>query len=155
MKKLLLLIIVIMAVALVAQRLKLVIFFPNTSKLPNYVSPVPQDQTAKILIPTMTKENNRTYLGIRYKMIDKQTAKLNKISEGAYITQVIDNSPAYKFGLSEEDIIIEVNGKKIGGSDEQTLVELIRQKKLGERVSLKIWRNKEVKTILVTLETAK
>ncbi|KKP61464.1 MAG: hypothetical protein UR54_C0001G0004 [Candidatus Roizmanbacteria bacterium GW2011_GWA2_34_18] len=109
-----------MAVALVAQRLKLVIFFPNTSKLPNYVSPVPQDQTAKILIPTMTKENNRTYLGIRYKMIDKQTAKLNKISEGAYITQVIDNSPAYKFGLSEEDIIIEVNGKKIGGSDEQS-----------------------------------
>src|SRR3989338_1708152 len=90
LKKLLLLIIVIMAVALVAQRLKLVIFFPNTSKLPNYVSPVPQDQTAKILIPTMTKENNRTYLGIRYKMIDKQTAKLNKISEGAYITQVID-----------------------------------------------------------------
>ena len=151
MKKLLLLIIVIMAVALVAQRLKLVIFFPNTSKLPNYVSPVPQDQTAKILIPTMTKENNRTYLGIRYKMIDKQTAKLNKISEGAYITQVIDNSPAYKFGLSEEDIIIEVNCKKIGGSDEQTLVELIRQKKLGERVSLKIWRNKRIMDISVTL----
>ncbi len=97
----------------------------------------------------------RPYIGVRYKLIDKQTAVLNELVGGAYIVQVVQGSPAEKAGIQEEDIIIEFDGKKISGSDEQTLAKFIAGKKPGERVSLKIWRNKEVKTILVTLETAK
>lgn len=95
------------------------------------------------------------YIGIRYKMIDKQTAILNEVVEGAYIVQIIQGSPAEKSGLQEEDIITEFDGKKISGGDEQTLTKLISEKKPGERVNLKIWRNKEVKNISVTLESAK
>jgi len=97
----------------------------------------------------------RPYIGVRYKLIDKQTAVLNELVEGAYVVQVVQGSPAEKSGLQEEDIIIEFDGKKIGGSDEQTLAKLIAGKKPGERVSLKIWRNKEFKNIFVTLESAK
>lgn len=95
------------------------------------------------------------YIGIRYKLIDKQTAVLNELVEGAYIVQVVQGSPAEKSGLQEEDIIIEFDGKKIGGGDEQTLTKLISGKKPGEIVNLKIWRNKEIKNISVTLESAK
>lgn len=85
----------------------------------------------------------RPFLGIRYKMIDQQTAILNDLPEGAYIVQVIENSPAEKAGLQEEDIIIEFDGKKVKG-DDQALQKLISQKKVGERVNLKIWRNGEI-----------
>lgn len=95
------------------------------------------------------------YIGIRYKMIDKQTAILNEVVEGAYVVHVVQGSPAEKSGIQEEDIITEFDGKKISGSDEQTLTKLISEKKPGERVTLKIWRNKEVKEISVTLESAK
>lgn len=97
----------------------------------------------------------RSYIGVRYKMIDKQTAVLNELVEGAYIVQVVQESPAEKAGLQEEDIIIEFDGKRISSSDEQTLGKLIAGKKPGERVGLKIWRNKEIKNISVTLESAK
>jgi serine protease Do len=95
------------------------------------------------------------YIGVRYKLIDKQTAVLNELIEGVYIVQVIQGSPAEKAGIQEEDIIIEFDGKKINGSDEQTLTKFIAEKKPGERVTLKIWRNKEIKNISVTLESAK
>jgi len=97
----------------------------------------------------------RPYIGIRYKLIDKRTAILNELVEGAYIVQVVQGSPAEKSGIQEEDIIIEFDGKKIDGSDEQAFAKFIAGKKPGERVSLRIWRNKEVKDILVTLESAK
>jgi len=93
----------------------------------------------------------RAYLGVRYKMIDRQTAVLNDLPEGAYITQVVENSPAQKAGLREEDIIIEFDGQKIRGEDDQTLQKMIAKKKVGDRVRLKIWREGETKEIEVTL----
>jgi len=93
----------------------------------------------------------RPYIGVRYKLIDKQTAVLNELVAGAYVVQVIPGSPAEKAGIQEEDIIIEFDGKKIGGNDEQTLAKLIAGKKPGERMSLKIWRNKKIMNISVTL----
>ncbi|MFN4212828.1 MAG: S1C family serine protease, partial [Microgenomates group bacterium] len=41
----------------------------------------------------------RPYIGVRYKMIDKQTAILNDIVEGAYVVEVLENSPAQKAGI--------------------------------------------------------
>ncbi len=112
----------------------------------------------KNLIDNFKKQGSsfeRPYIGVRYKLIDKQTAVLNELVEGAYVVQVIPGSPAEKAGIQEEDIIIEFDGKKIGGSDEQALGKLIAEKKPGERITLKIWRNKEIKNISVTLESAK
>lgn len=112
----------------------------------------------KNLIDNFKKQGSsfeHPYIGVRYKLVDKQTAVVNKLVEGAYVVQIISGSPAEKAGIQEEDIIIEFDGKKIGGSDEQTLTKFIAEKKPGERVTLKIWRNKEIKNISVTLESAK
>ncbi len=98
---------------------------------------------------------DRPYIGVRYKMIDRQTALINNVVEGAYIIEVLDDSPAAKAGLEEEDIIFELNGKKIKGDDDQTLARLINEKRIGETVSLKIWRNGQTLTKSVTLEAYK
>ncbi|MCX7881138.1 MAG: S1C family serine protease, partial [Patescibacteria group bacterium] len=97
----------------------------------------------------------RPYLGVRYKMIDKQTAILNDVVEGAYIIAVIENSPAQKAGLQEEDIIIEFDHQKIKGSDDQELAKIIFKKKVGEQLSLKIWRNGQTLEKTVVLESMK
>lgn len=96
----------------------------------------------------------RPYIGVRYKMIDKQTAVLNDLVEGAYVISVVENSPAQKAGLQEEDIIIEFDGKKVKGDDDQELAKQILEKKVGQSVILKVWGNKEIKTFTITLESS-
>lgn len=97
----------------------------------------------------------RPFIGVRYKMIDKQTAILNDVVEGAYVVEVIADSPAEKAGLQEEDIIIEFDGKKVQGDNDQVLAKMILEKKVGDRVNIKIWRNKEIKSLMLTLSAAK
>lgn len=98
---------------------------------------------------------DRPFLGVRFKMIDKQTAILNDIAEGAYVVEVVADSPAEKAGIQEEDIIIEFDGKKLKGNDNQELAKMILEKKVGQNVSLKVWRNKEIKNFNLSLEAAK
>lgn len=94
----------------------------------------------------------KPFLGVRYQMIDKQTAILNGVVEGAYIIEVVKNSPAEKAGLQEEDIITEFDGKKITSDDTQNLAKLILEKKVGDKVTLKIFRDKKIITKTVVLE---
>ena len=100
----------------------------------------------------ISEKPNRPIIGIHYRMIDKQTAIQNKLVEGAYVTQVIKGSPAEKSNLQEEDIITEINGQTVSGLDEQSLYNLIIALKPGAQINLKVWRNKEIKNILVILE---
>ncbi len=96
----------------------------------------------------------KPFLGVRYQMIDKQTAILNGVVEGAYIIEVVRNSPAEKSGIQEDDIITEFDGKKISGSNNQSLAKLILEKKVGDQVTLKIFRNKQFITKIVILDKA-
>lgn len=95
---------------------------------------------------------DRPYVGIRYKMLDKQTAILNDLVEGAYIVEVIENSPAAKAGIQDEDVIIEFDGKKVKGDDEQGFTKMLMDKKIGDKVSVKIVRNKQTLDKQLTLE---
>lgn len=108
----------------------------------------------KTLISTFNKNGGsfeRPYIGVRYKMVDQQTAVLNDLVQGAYVIQVIDGSPAQKAGIQDEDIITEVDGTKIQGTDDQELAKIIQDKKIGDKVTIKVWRNKEFKTFDITL----
>jgi S1-C subfamily serine protease len=96
----------------------------------------------------------RPYLGIRYKAIDQKTAIMNELVEGAYVTEVLDNSPAQKAGIQEEDIITQFDGQKIKGEDDQSLAKMVLKKKVGDQVEIKLWRNKEIKTFKITLEAS-
>lgn len=111
----------------------------------------------KDLIDKFNKQGGsfeRPFIGVRYKMIDKQTAILNEIVQGAYVIEIVDNSPAQTAGIQEEDVITEIDGKKIEGTDDQQLTKTILDKKIGDTVSLKVWRNGEFLTKSITLKAA-
>lgn len=93
----------------------------------------------------------RPFIGIRYQMIDKTTAVLNDLPEGAFIVEIIGGSPAKIAGLQKEDVIIEFDGRRIKGDDLTTLQKLIAEKKVGQRVSVKIFRDGQEKELTVTL----
>lgn len=111
----------------------------------------------KTLIDNFNKQGGtfeRPYIGVRYKMIDRQTAIMNDLVEGAYVIEVLENSPAQKAGLQEEDVITEFDGKKVSGNDDQAIAKQILQKKIGQAVNVKVWRNGELLNKTITLEAS-
>jgi len=76
-----------------------------------------------------------------------------KKGEGALITEVEKGSPAEKAGLIAGDVIVEVDNQKISGSDE--LRQIISEKEKGDKVSLKVIRDKRLKDFSVTLTETK
>lgn len=105
------------------------------------------------------RRETRAYLGVRYTEITSSVQKANNLpySYGAIITRgeslsdlaVIPGSPADKAGLVENDIILEVNGEKVGSKT--SFAKLIAKFKPGETVKLKIYHRGEEKEMSVTL----
>lgn len=99
------------------------------------------------------KENgkfiSKAYLGVRYEMILLSTAILNDIPRGAYIVEVIKGSPAQKAGLKVDDIITKLDNKDL--KSEETLSEIIADKKPGDKIDLEVYREEETIKLSTTL----
>jgi len=93
----------------------------------------------------------RPFLGVRYRMISQDLALLNDVPQGAYIVEVVEDSPADKAGIKESDIITKLDGKSVREKD-GGLAKLIAEKKIGETIRLTIWRDGEQKEVVATLE---
>ncbi|MDP3888910.1 MAG: trypsin-like peptidase domain-containing protein [bacterium] len=97
-----------------------------------------------------TGQFSRPYLGIRYIMVSQEVAIMNEIPEGAYVRQVIVDSPADKAGVKSGDILTHFDGRMINNTDEG-LSKLISGKKVGDKVELTIWRDGKENEVNVTL----
>jgi len=100
----------------------------------------------------------RSYLGIAMQDVDEKIARaLNLLKpQGVFVDYVSENSPAWKSGLREKDILIAVDHKPVTKSN--VIQSLIAQKKPGDSVVLTILRlGKElnVKVILGSREGPK
>ncbi len=101
----------------------------------------------------------RTFLGVRYQMLTKSYATTNNLTytQGAYILiknnqgdpGIVPGMPADKAGLKLEDIILELDGKKL--SLNYTLITALTEYNPGDTVKLKILRQGEELIIPVTL----
>jgi len=102
----------------------------------------------------------RPYIGVRYAMVTPALVEKNKlqVDHGALIVRgesveelaVMPGSPADKAGLTEGDIILEVDGQRL--DEETTLADIIKKKQVGDALSLKLQSKGEEKTVSVTLE---
>lgn len=118
--------------------------------------------TVKATVESIEKNGKivAPYLGVRYVMIDDDYAKANDlpVTDGALVIRgndgktlaVVPGSPADKAGIEENDIITEVDGVKLD-STHQLATEL-RQKAVGDTVTLKILHDGAEKTVTATLE---
>ncbi|HSX40650.1 MAG TPA: trypsin-like peptidase domain-containing protein, partial [Candidatus Saccharimonadales bacterium] len=96
---------------------------------------------------------NRPYLGVAYKMLDRDTAIANDVVAGAYVQSVVKGSPAEKAGLRQGDIITKADGKSLQDGKTE-LASIIGGKKVGDSVSLTIWRNGKTTDVTATLTSA-
>jgi S1-C subfamily serine protease len=100
----------------------------------------------------------RPFLGVRYAMVNKRMAELNDLAVdyGALVVRgenkdelaVMPGSPADKVGITENTIILEIDGHELRDTD---LATVLRSKTVGQEITLKILQageEKEVKVIL-------
>lgn len=104
---------------------------------------------------------NRAYLGVRYVILDAESAKVNNLAveSGAYIATsqsgesgVIAGSPADKAGLKSGDIILKIDNQTIDANN--SLSTLIGQKSSGDKVTLIIYRDGKEQKIEAILAEA-
>jgi serine protease Do len=76
-----------------------------------------------------------------------------KGGEGALVTEVDEDGPAYKAGLKAGDVIMEVDGKKI--EDTEDLIGVISDQEEGDKVEIKVVRNHMPQNFLVEVEKGK
>ncbi|MFA6551336.1 MAG: trypsin-like peptidase domain-containing protein, partial [Patescibacteria group bacterium] len=110
-----------------------------------------------------TGKISRPWLGVRYVMLTDDIAKQNNLSvtEGALVARgdnrtdlaVIPGSPADKAGITENDIILEINGQKINSKN--LLANALSKFKPGDEVTFKVWHKGEKKDVKVKLEEYK
>ena len=105
----------------------------------------------------------RPYLGVRYVVVNESLRQKNNLSvdygvlvqrgEGANELAVIPGSPADKAGILENDIILSIDGVKL--DEDTSLASIIRQKKVGQVINLRVLSKGSEKSISVTLEASK
>lgn len=100
------------------------------------------------------------YLGVRSITLDDELKKKTGLpfNYGALVLRgqtvtdfaVVPGSPADKAGIVENDIILEIDGKKV--DTDHSLVSFMAQYSVGDEVTVKLWHKGEVKDVTVKLE---
>ncbi|MDO8570687.1 MAG: trypsin-like peptidase domain-containing protein [Candidatus Daviesbacteria bacterium] len=112
---------------------------------------IPIDSVKKVINEFVDKGAvSKPYLGIKYNFINKDMASLNKTPIGAYVQDVILDSPAQKAGIEIGDIITKIDGKNV--LSETQITDLVNGKKIGDTISLTLWNNGKERSVLVTLQ---
>lgn len=99
-----------------------------------------------------TGDFTRPFLGVQYQVISARAALLNEVPEGALVTDIVPGASADRAGIKVDDIIVKFAGEKISEKN-GGLAALVNKHKVGEAVSVEIWRNEKTETLNVTLST--
>lgn len=104
----------------------------------------------------------RPYIGIRYTPITKSMQEANNLSVdwGVLVVRgetreelaVVPGSPANKAGIEEGDIILEIDGVRL--TEDNSVANVIRKRKVGDSIQLKVLHKGEEKVVTVVLGEA-
>ncbi len=91
---------------------------------------------------------DRATMGVSAYTVPESVAERYGMVPGAYVTNVVENSPAAAAGIQERDIITAVDDKAVAGSTELTAI--VRGYSVGDTAQITLWRNGETVTVSVT-----
>lgn len=125
---------------------------------------IPIDQVKKT-IDQVKKQGKISvpFIGVRYIILNDEIKSKNDLpyNYGALVVRgdtvtdfaVVPGSPADKAEISENDIILEINGEKIDANNQ--LGDAISSYNVGDEITLKVWHKGGVKEVKVKLEERK
>jgi len=93
----------------------------------------------------------RPYLGIVFADVNQYLIGEYglAVDRGAFVTQVVPDSPAGRAGLKAGDVIVSLDGKQIFTGQE--LVKAIHSSQVGKQVEIIFWRGETETTTYATL----
>jgi len=74
------------------------------------------------------------------------------VTQGVYVQELTEQGGAYKAGIRKGDIIMSIDGVKT--NNEAKLLELIGRSRPGDKIEVKVYRNKKFQSFPVTLTNA-
>ena len=114
---------------------------------------IPINEVLPIVEELITnKKIARPYIGIGGVEIDEYDAKRYNLVPGVYVQTVDIKSAAEKAGIHQGDVITEVDGTKVASVAEINVIK--NKKKVGDKLTVKLYRDGEYKTVTVTLALA-
>ncbi|MCG6155110.1 Do family serine endopeptidase [Rubinisphaera margarita] len=96
-------------------------------------------------------EVKRAYIGVVIQPVNNDLANqlgLN-VNEGAIVSQIMKDSPADKAGLETGDVILELDGRPVGGT--RQLQGIVEQLSVGKSYPLSIYRNGKEKELTISM----
>jgi S1-C subfamily serine protease len=102
------------------------------------------------------------FLGVKYVILNKEISEKNKVpvDYGALVVRenlgesaLVKDSAAERAGIKEFDIILEAKNEKI--TNDNPLSTILQKCEIGEKIELKVLRNKKTLTLKATLEEKK
>ena len=103
----------------------------------------------------------RPFIGIRYTMVTPRLVKANSLlvdygalvigGEGQDEVAVLPGSPADKAGVTQNDIVLAIDGEELRNKDLSTI---LRTKAVGQQITLKVLHEGGEKEVKLTLEKA-
>lgn len=100
-----------------------------------------------------TGQFSRPFLGVSYNIISQRAALLNEMPQGALVQSVVPNSSADDAGIKTGDILTKIDGNQVNDTD-ATLALLISKKKVGDTITVTLYRDGDTKDLTVKLKEA-
>ena len=100
-----------------------------------------------------TGKFTRPFLGVTYNIISQRAALLNEMPQGALVQTVVPGSSADEAEIKAGDIITKIDGKQVNDTD-ASLALLISKKKVGDTITVTLYRDGDTKNIDVKLKEA-
>ena len=94
----------------------------------------------------------RPSLGVRWQLVTPDIAQANNLPMqwGAYVQRVGSGSTADQAGVQPGDIITKIGGEAL--SDSNAFLNLLNHHKIGENVTIEVWRNGQTLTLKAVLQ---
>lgn len=130
-----------------------IIYSPNQGNVGvGFAIPISRVNSILTELKRNGKVDRNYWTGFNYQSVDTRVARYFGLDQpvGVIVTEVADNSPAERAGLKAGDIITEANGQRV--LNDTSLRALLVDLRSGDRLALKVFREKKTVTVTLTLE---